>query len=197
VDFTRTDGRRVTSIDLRGAVGPLSQQLDKSIKMIARDAKTPDFLDGLFAAIVLAAAGEKMPAGFTALVVGGTNDEGALTKYTRTISIPKQAEARTYLTDLACDLLRDPNDYFLPIEAVEKVVKIEGEFTEGAVERAIDEIRDKKDQKCRSDFGPVRNAREFRAPVAEIKGGLIARRFGPLMGMFVRNRKGKKSRADD
>ncbi len=195
VDFARADGRRVTSIELRGAVGPVSRQLDKSIKLIARDAKTPDFLDGLFAAIVLAAAGEKMPAGFTALVVGGVNDEGALTRYTRTIRTPTQTAARTYLAHLASDLLGAANDYFLPIEAVDKVLKIPNDLTDDAVDGAINETRE-ANQYCRSDSGPVRNAREFRAPIEEIKRGLIARRFGPLREMFATGKKGGKRARD-
>jgi hypothetical protein len=191
VDFTRPDGRRVTSIELRGIVGPVSQQLDKSIKLIARDAKTADFLDGLFAAIVLVAAGEKMPAAFSAVVVGGKTDQGAIAKYTRSIRLPALAEARAYLAQLASDLLCSGNDYFLPIEAVEKLSRLK-DLSDAALDIAVSAIRDKRPPNCRSDFGPIRNAREFRTPLEEIKLGLIARRYGPLRGMFAGGKKGGK-----
>jgi len=195
VDVTRADGRRVTSIELRGAVGPVSQQLDKSIKLIARDARTPDFLDGLFAAIVLAAAGEKMTARFTALVVGGEKDEGNLTRSTRTIRVPTQAAARAYLAQVAADLLGAANDYFLPIEAVERVFRIAADRPAADAETAVSKVREGNDS-CKSDWGPVPSPREYRVPDAEIKDGLIERRFGPLREMFTREKKGK-SRADD
>jgi hypothetical protein len=68
--------------------------------------------------------------------------------------------------------------------------KIDGP-TEAAIDEAIRAIRDKQNKSCKSDFGPVRNAREFRAPIDEIKQGLIRRRYGPLTGIFVREKKGK------
>lgn len=195
LDLRRADGRHVTSVELRGAVGPVARQLDKSIKLIARDARTPDFLDGLFGAIVLAAAGEKMPAAFTALVVGGTNDEGALARYTRTIRIPTPAAARIYLTELARDLLSDANDYFLPIEAIERVLRLADDLGDEAVDDAIGQIREAS-RFCKSDAGPVPNARNFRAPLEEIKRGLIARRFGPLLELFATGKKEDKRARD-
>jgi hypothetical protein len=195
VDFVRADGRRVTAIELRGVVGPVSRQLDKSIKLIARDAKTADFLDGLFAAIVLAAAGEKMPAEFIALVVGGKADEGAIAKYTRSIRPPAQTEARAYLAQIAVDLLCGENDYFLPIEAVERVLRIT-DTADAAIADAVRKLRDDPRDRCKSDYGPVRNARAYRMPLEEIKLGLIARRYRPLMGIFARDKKGKSHAHD-
>ncbi len=194
VDFTRADGRRVTSIELRGIVGPVSQQRDKSIKLISRKAVyTADFLDGALGAIVLAAAGEKMFPEFIALVVGGDDDVVTLAKYTRRLRPPAPAEARDYLAQLATDLLSGVNDYFLPIDAIEKLMKIEV-LTDASIDDAVRAIRDKDSQKCRSDYGPVRNPRDFRVPLDEIKRGIIPRRYGPLIDIFLRE-KGRKPRA--
>ncbi len=197
VDSTRGDGRRVAAIELRGAIGPVSPQLDKSIKLIARgEAKTMDFHEGGLAAIVLAAAGERMPAEFITVVAGGDNDEDTPAKFTRRFHLPNKVEARAYLAQLAVDLLSESNDYFLPFEAVEKVLRIKGDLTAVAIDKAVREIRDQRPPNCRSDYGPVRNAREYRVPLKEIKQGLIVRHYGPLMGIFARGKKGK-TRAHD
>ncbi|MGD0290840.1 MAG: exodeoxyribonuclease V subunit gamma [Candidatus Binataceae bacterium] len=196
VELVRTDGRRVTAIELRGLIGPVSPQIDKSLKLIARGAaNSADFLDGALAAIVLAAAGEKMPAEFLMVVAGGDKDAGAPARYARRMRPPIQAEARDYLKQIAVDLLSDRNDYFLPIEAIEELVKLD-DRTDAAIDEAIRTIRDKRPPSCKSDFGPVRNAREFRVPLEELRQNLIARRYGPLMGIFAREKQGK-TRASD
>jgi hypothetical protein len=161
--------------------------------LISRKAAyTADFLDGALSAIVLAAAGEKMPAEFVTLVVGGDDDGVTLTKYTRGIRPPAQAEALAYLALLAVDLLSGSNDYFLPIEAIEKLLKIEV-LTDASICDAVCAIRDKESQKCKSDYGPVRNARDFRVPLEEIRQRIIPRRYGPLIDIFARE-KGRKPR---
>ena len=78
---------------------------------------------------------------------------------------------------------------------IEKLLGIKDQ-TDAAIDDAVRVIRDKRPPNCRSDFGPVRNAREFRVPLAEIKQGIVARRYGPLMGIFARA-KGRKTRAHD
>jgi exodeoxyribonuclease V gamma subunit len=184
VDFNRTDGRRVTSIELRGRVGPVSPLMDRSYKLIGRDAvKVADFLEGALGAIVLAAAGEKMPSKFNAMAIGGVVKKKP--NHTRTFRIPTLREARAYLARLATDLLGGRNDYFLPIEAVEAVL---GNRFEGgaAIEREIHEVRSSERAFCKSDFGPVRKdkARQFRAPIEEIEAGLIERRYGAMIAIF-------------
>lgn len=184
VDFVRADGRRVSSIELRGRIGPVSPKMDHSFKLIARDAvMVADFLEGGLSAIVLAAAGAKMPSEFIAMVLGG--DGKKRTHNTRTIPIPTRAAARAYLTQLAIDLLSAGNDYFLPIEAVAAVLPHRHE-NRMAISSAIRAVSEKKPPACKSDYGPVRYAREFRAPIDEIKDALIERRFGPLMAIFTR-----------
>jgi hypothetical protein len=174
----------------------VSPQLDKSIKLIARgEARAADFLAGGLAAIVLAATGEKMPAEFIAVVTGGDKDADTIAKYTRRSRPPSQAEARAYLAQIAVDMLCEPNDYFLPFEAVENVSQIK-DWNEAAIDDAVRTIRDRRPPNCKSDYGPVRNAREYRVPLEEIKQGIIRRHYGPLMGIFARGKKGK-TRAHD
>jgi exodeoxyribonuclease V gamma subunit len=183
VDFVRADGRRVTAIELRGRIGPVSPRMDRSFKLVARkDVKVADFLDGGFGAIALAAAGAKMPAEFMATVLGGEIKKKP--NHTRTILMPSRAEARVYLTQLATDLLRAGNDYFLPIEAVEAVLR-RRDGRDSAIVKAIRSVSGRQPPACKSDYGPVRYARSFRAPIDEIKSGLIERRFGPLMAILM------------
>jgi exodeoxyribonuclease V gamma subunit len=185
VDFTRTDGRRVTSIELRGRVGPVSPRIDRAFKLIARDdVKLPDFLEGGFGAIVLAAAGAKMPREFIVMVLGGKDKKKP--NNLRAIPIPTQTEARAYLTRLATDMLSGDNDYFLPIEAVEAVVKHGTIPIDSVIADAIQSVSGNERGYCRSDYGPVRYGRKYRMPVHEIKEGLIERRYGPLMTIFER-----------
>jgi exodeoxyribonuclease V gamma subunit len=186
VDFNRTDGRRVTSIELRGRVGPVSPKMDRSYKLIARDkVKVTDFLEGALGAIVLAAAGEMMLPTFTTMAIGGEHQKDG--DDTRTIRLPTQTEARDYLKRLAIDLLSGANDHFLPIEAVEAIVRDRNK-ADAVLEWSIDKVRWKDRLSCRSDFGPVRKdkARQFRAPLDEIEAGLIDRRYGPLLPIFER-----------
>jgi len=181
VDFFRADGRRVTSIEVRGLVGPVAPRLDRSFKLVARDyVKAADFLKAALEAIVLAAAGSKMPAEFVSVVLGA--EEKKHVTFERTIAVPTQDEARTWLTWLATDLLSSGNDYFLPIEAVDAVRR----NSYPSIDRAICSVRDKEPPACRSDFGPVRKerARKFRIPINEIAHRLIERRFGPLIAIF-------------
>ena len=181
VDFLRADGRRVTSIELRGLIGPVSPRLDRSFKLVARDyVKTADFLKAALEAIVLAAAGSKMPAEFVSVVLGA--EEKKKVSFERTIAMPTRDAARAWLTRLATDLLSGGNDYFLPIEAVDAVRR--NKFSN--IDLAIRSVRDSKQPACRSDFGPVRkeHARNFRIPINEIEHGLIVHRFGPLIAIF-------------
>jgi hypothetical protein len=134
---------------------------------------------------VLAATGSKMPAKFVAVVLGG--EEKKSVTFERTIALPSQVAARAWLTQLATDLLGANNDYFLPLEAVDEILQLESQ-KDRAIDRAIRWIREKDRTSCRSDFGPVRKerARAFRAPLDEIRDGLIPRRFGPLIAIFAR-----------
>lgn len=184
VDVQRPDGTAISTVALRGTVGPFSPGLECSIKCVAgREAKPHDFLEGFLGAIVLAAAGEKMPASFTAIAVGGDKDGDNPKKFSRSFHPPGGAEGRDYLTMLASDLLSDENDYFLPIEAVSDIVAHDRKG-ERSIKEAIDKIRDNEIGRCRSDYGPVADARSF-APCAPGRAReIVDRRFGLIRAIF-------------
>jgi exodeoxyribonuclease V gamma subunit len=183
VNLRTPSGRSIDRIKLRGRIGPVSARLDCSIRLVAgRNARARDFLDGFFAAIVLAAANQKMPARFTAIAVGGDKDE-EMQKFQRSFRPPPAREAREYLTMLARDLLCEVNDYFLPIEVVAQI-KCKGAKTPEEIEEAIEGIRNNDRMSRRSDYGPVRDGRNFPAPEAPKVVEIIKRRFGLVEAIF-------------
>jgi exodeoxyribonuclease V gamma subunit len=184
VNEARPDGTKIQSIKLRGVIGPISADLKCSIRCVAGSkAKPQDFLDGFLGSIVLAAAGEKMPAVFTALAVGGDSDQKNLKKFCRSFSPLLAGDAREYLTELCRDLLSDENVYFLPIEAVQEI--IDRKSTEDrAIKEVIDSLRDNEFHPCRSDYGPVADARSFPSCDPARAREILQRRFGPLKAIF-------------
>ncbi len=177
-------------VKLQGRVGPVSPGLDTSIRCVAgKRAKAKDFLEGFVGAIALAAAGEEMPSRFTALAVGGAKDGGGAGQDggepARSFRPPSADEARDYLGRLAEDLLSGDNDYFLPVEAVEKALAQASEGDDALAE-ALEQVRGNERERCGSDYGPIRNARRFPAPDPARVRALIERRFGPILGIFNR-----------
>ena len=100
--------------------------------------------------------------------------------------------ARAYLTALAEDLFAANNHYFLPIDAVEEVLKkIAGqkEPQPRDIWEVIEDLRDNELAPCRSDYGPIRNPRFYSPPTPAVVMEIIRRRFDPIRGDFrkVRN----------
>ncbi|MGH7932368.1 MAG: hypothetical protein ACREQN_04275, partial [Candidatus Binataceae bacterium] len=187
IDLKRPDGTPIHGVRIRGRIGPLSPKLDRSIRCVAgARAKATDFLDGFLAAIVLSAAGQKMPERFIAIAVGGNKDELNEGKYTRGFRPLSQPDACKYLATLVQDMLSGHNDYFLPIEAVEAIQKIAGRraVSDREIKDAIETLRDSEWTTCRSDFGPVREARNFPPCPAKEARAIIRRRFEPLKEIF-------------
>jgi len=170
-------------IRLRGKIGPISARMDCSVKLVAgeQQAHARDFLDGFFSAIVLAAAGEKVPPEFTALAVGVKDDIGT-DELRRKFRPPSPSAARKYLRSLATDLFCDANDYFLPIEAV-GAIKDRDARTSAQIVEAIEYVCEHH-RGCRSDYGPVRDGRRFPAPDPAEIPEIIERRFAPVAAIF-------------
>jgi hypothetical protein len=101
---------------------------------------------------------------------------------------PSQKEAREYLTVLARDLLTETNDYFMPIEAVAATFEKKKWLPE-EIEQEIASVRELDFHRCRSDYGPVRNAREFRICGGADAKEIIKRRFMPISAIFATPRK--------
>ncbi len=184
VDAPRPDGTTIHEVTLRGWMGPVSPGRDRAIRCIAgKEAKAKDFLEGFLGAIVLAAAGKKMPSSFTVFAVGGEDDGSKLTKFSRSFQPPTANAARSYLAALVKDLLADANAYFLPIEAVEKILKVDV-ADDRVIKEAIDSICDNEFARCRSDFGPVADARNFPPCAPALARDVIGRRFELLKAIF-------------
>src|SRR5208337_1436374 len=167
----RNDARRVA-----GSGAAINCVLHKTIK-------AKDFLPAFLNAIVLAAAGLKLPERFRAIVIGTQSEKP--TEWTREFQPMDRDSAIAYLADVVSDLLSTGNDYFLPIEAVEQVVK-ELDKPEDARDLvdAIERILLNDFSRSSSEYGPVRNATDFDPPGEEGIKEIVARRFYPLVGIF-------------
>jgi hypothetical protein len=183
-EVRRRDGTTVTRrVSLYGTIHGISPAAGSAISCVLhKTIKTKDFLPAFLNAIVLAAVGTKLPESFRAIVIGTQSEK--LTEFTRAFRPMDRDSAIAYLSNVVSDLLSTGNEYFLPIEAVEQVVK-ELQKTENsrdlveAVERTllVDVV------KCSSDYGPVRNARDFDPPEEEQIEKIVERRFAPI-GLF-------------
>jgi hypothetical protein len=106
-------------------------------------------------------------------------------EWTREFLPMDRNSAIAYLTGVVNDLLSTGNDYFLPIEAVEKVAK---QMDDGKKPRdqvdTVEQVLLNDPPKCSSDYGPVRNARDFDPPEEEKIEAIVHRRFSPITGIF-------------
>jgi exodeoxyribonuclease V gamma subunit len=181
----RHDGTTTTRrVSLYGTIRGASPAAGAAINCVLHKTLKPkDFLPVILNAIVLAAAGVKLPAKFRAIVVG--TDVTNRKPWTRDFPTMDRESALCFLTTAVSDLLSTGNDYFLPIEAIEHVVKElrrperERDLIE-AVERTL--LNDLP--KCSSDYGPVRNARDFDPPDEGEIESIVERRFKPIIGIF-------------
>jgi exodeoxyribonuclease V gamma subunit len=188
VPMHRASGDTILRVALRGTV-TVSARRDKSINCIARNrgARLGDFLAGYLTALALAAAGETRADRFDAIVIGGAEDGIERAKLTRGMKIPSRAAALQYLGQLAEDIFSGQNHYFLPLEAVEEIVeKRNGLKWPGLreVTDIIESLRENEFARLRSDYGPVRNPRDYPAPPPNQALAIIKRRFEPIISIF-------------
>jgi hypothetical protein len=189
--FAAAGGKPITRrVRIYGSAGAVSPNLDAALQCVIRNKSKPkDFLGSALTAIALAAAGEPVGAQFRAIVVGippdNSDKKNPAPPWVRAITPPSRDKAREYLTRLVAEMLSEGNDYFLPIEAVAAVIEeMKKEDGKRDIARAIDEVRENRGLSCSSDFGPVRNARDFEPPPEETIAELIQRRYGPLAAIF-------------
>jgi len=175
-------------VRLHGGVGVLSPALDAGLQCVARkDAKAKHFLPLLLNAIVLKAAGEPIAKEFRAILVGAATEKKKLPLWIRTLTAPGKDQAVEYLTTLVCDLLSDAHDYFLPIEAAEKVCEVSHKG--GSAAEAVSALEEMRDQDRdfglpSSAYGPLRRWRELELPSPAKIFELVNRRFGPIKSLF-------------
>jgi exodeoxyribonuclease V gamma subunit len=173
----------VRKVNLHGSLGAFSPALDCSLRLVTRSKPKPqDFLELFIAAIALRAAGEPVAKKFKALVLGDparTSSKAAF--WSRELRMPEPDAARGYLVQLVGEMITRAHDYFLPIEAVAEARRaIRG--GKDALDR-IDNVREGLGS-CASDYGPVRNARDYEPPDEREVVAIIGRRFGPVEAIF-------------
>jgi exodeoxyribonuclease V gamma subunit len=175
--------RVVQSVKIYGTVKFTSPNLDSSFSSTLRkDPKAKDFLGPFISAIALAAAGEKPTKNFRAIIL--TAAGGKKTRI-KSFKPPTKKQALSYLTDLASALLSGRNHYFLPIEAVEAVLDAKAKKKDAAdLVDEIDGVRQNEFARCSSDYGPLRNAREFGPPEERAAEKMIEQRFELIKGIF-------------
>jgi hypothetical protein len=132
---------------------------------------------------VLAATGAKLPDKFRAIVIRANSEKSA--DWIREFKPLEQNSAIAYLTAVVGDLLSTGNHYFLPIEAVEDVVKElhKPEDRRDLIE-AVEHTLLNNPPTCSSDYGPVRNPRDFDPPDETSIEQIVARRFDPIIKVF-------------
>ena len=127
-----------------------------------------------------------MPERFRAIVIGTQSTEP--NEWIREFRPLDRDSALAFLTTVVGDLLSTRNDYFLPIEAVEEVVKDlrnKPENKRDLVE-AVERVLLNEFSKSSSEYGPVRNATNFDPPDEDEIEEIVERRFGPIVGIFAK-----------
>ena len=184
-DVRRHDGTTVTQrVSLYGTIRGVSPAAGAEINCVLRKSlKSKDFLPTFINAIALAAAGVPLPKKFRAIVLRSDPDKNA--NWIREFETMDRESALAYLTAVVTDLLSTGNYYFLPIEAVEKVVKEldNGKNAHDLVD-TVEQVLLVDAAACSSDYGPVRNPRDFDPPDEETIAQIVARRFYPIRGIF-------------
>src|SRR5712671_4669339 len=115
-----------------------SANLDAAMQGVIRDGTKPrDLLALVMHSIALSAAGEPVDPNFRTIIVGGGDSPAWIRKFA-----PMSREiAREYLAKLASELLSGATNYFLPIEAVEKVQAARKKGEDDLVEE-IEDLRE-------------------------------------------------------
>ena len=184
----RHDGKTFTQrVNLHGTIRGASAEAGASINCVLhKKVKPKDFLPSFLNAIVLAATGTKMPETFRAIVIGTQSTDPK--EWIREFRPLDRESALAFLTAVVGDLLSTRNDYFLPIEAVEEVVKDlrnKPEDKRDLVE-AVERVLLNEFSRSSSEYGPVRNATTFDPPDEDEIAEIVERRFGPIVGIFTK-----------
>jgi hypothetical protein len=172
-------------VNLYGTMRRISPTLDAAMQgVIRKTTKARDFLALLTPSIALSAAGVRIDKNFRAIVVCDGDRPASVVKFPPM----SREDARQYLTTLASELLSGGTNYFLPIDAVEKVQDAREEGENDLVEKveAIHLDIDNKEHRCNSDYGPMRKAvaHSFDPPDLDQLLTIIDARFRPLAGIF-------------
>ena len=172
-------------VNLYGTVRRMSPNLDAAMQGVIRDGTKPrDLLALVMHSIALSAAGEPVNPNFRTIIVGGGDSPAWVRKFA-----PMSHEAaRQYLTRLASELLSGATNYFLPIEAVEKVEASRRKGENDLVEE-VETVREAANNEmhfCGSCSGPIRRAiaHTFATPSPDRILSIIDGHYGPIAGIF-------------
>jgi exodeoxyribonuclease V gamma subunit len=184
----RHDGKTFTQrVNLHGTIRGASAKAGAAINCVLhKKVKPKDFLPSFLNAIVLTATGTKMPETFRAIVIGTQSTDPK--EWIREFRPLDRDSALGFLTTVVGDLLSTRNDYFLPIEAVEEVVKDlrnKPENRRDLVE-AVERVLLNEFSRSSSEYGPVRNATSFDPPDEDEIDEIVKRRFAPILGIFTK-----------
>jgi exodeoxyribonuclease V gamma subunit len=193
-------GVRNRRVRLQGTLGLLRRSrgrgpFEMGMLAILRDeVRASDFLRLALAVTALAAAKQPITPEFNAVVVTAA-EKDSQPAAVRQVAVPTAEEARKFLEDLVSDLLYTTNDYFLPIEAIEKAREMIGqEAPPGKLVDAVEAVRDEEGETTRSAYGPVREAwLRFEPPDGGEIARIIRRRYEPI-GWIFPEPKPKRSR---
>ncbi len=177
-------GATQVAVRIHGTTERFSLDPSASLLCVVRkEAKDKDYLGQFLTFVALAAKGHAEPkAGFALHAVPAEDLDPA--KWRRAFRPIPQKAALEYLERLVTDLLSASNDHFLPVEAVYAVRRaIDKEREKGPkdLREIVDGIREKEKVGCCSDYGPVRNARDYEPPDEKEIGEILERRFGLLL----------------
>jgi exodeoxyribonuclease V gamma subunit len=184
----RHDGKTFTQrVNLHGTIRGASAEAGAAINCVLhKKVKPKDFLPSFLNAIVLAATGTKMPETFRAIVIGTQSTDPK--EWIREFHPLDRDSALAFLTAVAGDLLSTGNGYFLPIEAVEEVVKdLRGKPKDKRdLVEAVERILLNEFSRSSSEYGPVRNATSFDPPDEDEIEEIVKRRFAPVLRIFTK-----------
>ena len=172
-------------INLYGTMRRMSPNLDAAMQGVVRDKTKPrDLLALVMHSVALSAAGEPVDPNFRTIIVGGGDSPAWIRKF----APMSRKLAREYLAKLAGELLSGATNYFLPIEAVEKVQAARRKGEDDLVEE-IEDLREAVSNEmhfCGSCSGPIRRAiaHSFAAPSSDKLLGIIDGHYGPIAGIF-------------
>ena len=170
---------RPARISIHGSSELLAVRADERLALLlpatekgeaARDNR--DYLRAFIDHVMLAAAGDGPPLPTRALICRSQAKKDPAVVFPALAA----ADARAYLQTIVGDLFAGVHDYLLPFEAV--ISWRQKKEPRPAVPDIVAMLRDDNWTRFRSDYGPVREARDYPPPSDETARAMIQRRLG-------------------
>jgi exodeoxyribonuclease V gamma subunit len=186
LDVPLPDGPR--TVTLLGQTEPLTLIDDVPVAVTLMIGKRQylerDRLGAWLTHLARAASGAGADRPFLTIVLPATTD-GKPAKFDRGRFEPVDAsDARSLLTDLATDLLRDVHPYLMPCEGVFTWERRRRKGEKMTVPEAVMMVRDDTVTRLSSRYGPVADATRYPVPDARDAAAYVARRFNGYFTSF-------------